>query len=99
MKNNLVFCFIQLTSEEVVTAFVNRCRQVNPLLNAIIDERFKKAVEDARKVDEFLRNDEMNVSELEKQKPLLGVPVTIKESCKVKGTFAEIFVINCFVFE
>lgn len=76
-----------MTSEEVVLAFIERCRQIDPLVHAIIDERFDDALRDARSVDVFLRNDEMNVSELEKIKPLLGLPITIKEACKVKGTF------------
>ncbi|XKL69083.1 hypothetical protein PGB90_006852 [Kerria lacca] len=75
----------QLTSERVVSAFIERCRQVNPIVNAIIDERFDDALKDARYVDSLIQRDEINFSELKTKKPLFGIPVTIKGSYKVKG--------------
>lgn len=74
----------QLTSEEVVTAFVERCKIINPILNAIVDERYNDAIQDARNVDKFLATTEMSESELACTKPFLGIPFTSKESTKAK---------------
>lgn len=75
----------QISSYEVVLFYINRIKEVNPILNAIADEQFSQALEDAKKVDEFLQSTKLSETELEKSKPLLGVPVTIKESCSLAG--------------
>ncbi|CAB0012854.1 unnamed protein product [Nesidiocoris tenuis] len=75
----------QLTSEEVTRAFAERCRQINSILNAIVDERFDDAIQDAKKVDEFLATTDMSESELAASKPFLGVPFTSKESTEAEG--------------
>ncbi|KAK7580759.1 hypothetical protein V9T40_001388 [Parthenolecanium corni] len=75
----------KLTSEEVVSAFADRCRLANGLVNAIIDQRFEEALRDARRVDTALRADTDNISALCATKPLLGLAVTVKENCRVKG--------------
>ncbi|XKL67283.1 hypothetical protein PGB90_002774 [Kerria lacca] len=75
----------ELTSEQVVNAFVERCRDINGLLNAIVEDRFAEALNDAKNVDEFIDNGQKTKEQMEKETPLLGVPVTIKESCKLEG--------------
>ncbi|XP_065221533.1 fatty-acid amide hydrolase 2-A-like [Planococcus citri] len=75
----------QLTSERVVKAFIERCQQVNGQLNAIIEDRFEAALEDAKNVDRIIQNNEKSVEQLAKEKPLLGVPITFKECLMVKG--------------
>ncbi|XP_043521092.1 fatty-acid amide hydrolase 2-like isoform X2 [Frieseomelitta varia] len=75
----------QISSEEVVRAYVERCIAVNPVLNAIVDQRYDTAIEEARKVDEFLASTPTTEEELAREKPLLGVPITVKESFAVKG--------------
>ncbi|XP_065221683.1 fatty-acid amide hydrolase 2-A-like [Planococcus citri] len=75
----------ELTSEQVVKAFIERCQQVNGQLNAIIEDRFEAALEDARNVDRLIRSNEKPIEQLAKEKPLLGVPVTFKECLMVKG--------------
>ncbi|XP_050082963.1 fatty-acid amide hydrolase 2-B isoform X1 [Anopheles aquasalis] len=76
----------RLRSEQVVQAYVNRCRQVNPLLNAIVEDRFEEALEDARSVDRQLAEGLLGTPEqLARDKPLLGLPVSIKESLAVEG--------------
>ncbi|OQR72549.1 fatty-acid amide hydrolase 2-like [Tropilaelaps mercedesae] len=77
-----------ITSEEVVRVFIARILEVNPLLNAVVTERFEKALEEARRADELVRNS--TPSQLAKEKPLLGVPITTKESNSVKGQCADI---------
>ncbi|GFX47874.1 fatty-acid amide hydrolase 2 [Trichonephila clavipes] len=75
----------QLSSTEVVKAYINRIKQVQPLVNAIVDERFSEAIQEAREVDEFLKETLKTEDELAEEKPFLGVPVTIKEAIAVKG--------------
>lgn len=73
----------ELKSEELVTAVIERIKEVNPIINAIAAERYEAALEEARQVDALiaagLSDDEA------KEKPFLGVPLTTKESQAVKG--------------
>lgn len=75
----------QLTSEQVVRAFINRCRLVQAYLNAIIDERYDSAIMEAMAIDEFLKTCELSEAELAVKKPLLGLPFTAKDSIQVTG--------------
>ncbi|OQR66990.1 fatty-acid amide hydrolase 2-like [Tropilaelaps mercedesae] len=79
----------KLTSEELVRAVIMRIREVEPLLNAVVDERFDGALHDAVKADEELAFYE-NMEELERTKPFLGVPFTVKDCISVEGLLAEI---------
>ncbi|XP_039756171.1 fatty-acid amide hydrolase 2-A-like [Pararge aegeria] len=72
----------ELKSEELVQAFIERIKQVNPLVNAIAAERFETALEEAREVDRLISE---GLTEELLSKPLLGVPYTTKESQAVKG--------------
>ncbi|KAK0083794.1 hypothetical protein PV325_008224 [Microctonus aethiopoides] len=74
----------KVSSEHVVTTFINRCKQVNGLLNVIVDERYDEAIEEAKEVDRLLaRSTDINM--LKATKPFLGVPFTTKESNEAKG--------------
>nr|XP_042907650.1 fatty-acid amide hydrolase 2-A isoform X1 [Parasteatoda tepidariorum]XP_042907651.1 fatty-acid amide hydrolase 2-A isoform X2 [Parasteatoda tepidariorum] len=75
----------QLKCEDVMRAYINRIRLVEPYINAVVDERYDEALEDARRVDRFLESGEKTVAEIERDEPLLGVPFTCKESIGVKG--------------
>ncbi|XP_034936011.1 fatty-acid amide hydrolase 2-A-like, partial [Chelonus insularis] len=75
----------ELTSEEVVTAYIQRCREVNPVINAIVENRFEAALEEARDVDRFIKSGVKTEEVLARDTPLLGIPVTVKESVSVKG--------------
>ncbi|XP_028163363.1 fatty-acid amide hydrolase 2-A isoform X3 [Ostrinia furnacalis] len=77
----------EITSEELVIAYINRVQEVNPLLNAVVEERYRAALEDAKEVDRCL-NEAIRTGTLEElvaAKPLLGVPFTVKESCSLAG--------------
>lgn len=50
----------------------------------MVSERFEQALEEARRADELVRNS--TASQLAKEKPLLGVPITTKESNSVEGS-------------
>lgn len=73
------------TAEQVILAYVERIREVNPLLNAISNDRFGEALDEARKIDEILSGESNEEREGLLKKPLLGVPVTVKESIACRG--------------
>ncbi|KAG7189062.1 hypothetical protein KM043_008643 [Ampulex compressa] len=75
----------KVTSETVVKAFVERCKEVNGLLNAVVEERYDDAIAEAKFVDVLIAKC-MDIEDLKlKDKPFLGVPFTTKESNEVKG--------------
>lgn len=67
-----------MTSEEVVQAYIDRCREVNPLVNAIVEDRFEEALDEARQIDADIAKGVRTVEEMERDTPLLGLPVTVK---------------------
>ncbi|XP_050069578.1 fatty-acid amide hydrolase 2-B-like [Anopheles maculipalpis] len=78
----------KVRSVDVVRAYVLRIREVNPLINAVVEERFEAALGEAAEADERVAacgGDAEAVGKLAKVCPLLGVPITVKESCSVKG--------------
>ncbi|XP_026672659.1 fatty-acid amide hydrolase 2-B-like isoform X2 [Ceratina calcarata] len=75
----------EVSSEEVVRAYIERCNDVNRSLNAIVESRFDAAVQEARNVDKFLAVVARTEEQLARDLPLLGVPVTVKESIAVEG--------------
>ena len=68
----------------MVRAYIERIKEVNPLLNAIVEERFTDAIEDAIRADKIIQTTPQLV--ILKNYPILGVPFTVKESCSLKGT-------------
>lgn len=77
--------FWQISSEEVIIAYVKRCKEVNPSINAIVEDCFDVAIQEAREIDNFLQSTTMDEAKIASEKPLLGLPVTIKESIAVQG--------------
>ncbi|XP_050293646.1 fatty-acid amide hydrolase 2-A-like isoform X2 [Anthonomus grandis grandis] len=75
----------KISALEVCKAYIQRIKDVNPILNAIVEDRFREALREAKQVDAYLQKTSLTLEEIEKFKPLLGVPVTVKESCGVKG--------------
>ncbi|XP_037911860.1 fatty-acid amide hydrolase 2-A isoform X3 [Hermetia illucens] len=75
----------QIKSEEVIRAYIERCKEVNPLLNAIVQDRFEKALREAIAIDEAIAKGEHSIEEMREKTPLLGLPVTVKESIAVEG--------------
>jgi fatty acid amide hydrolase 2 len=76
----------QVTSEEVVKAYISRIRDINPLLNSVVDSRFEAALLDARYVDRVVQTTNKSEEEIAKEKPFFGVPLSVKGSIAVKGT-------------
>lgn len=61
----------ELTSEEVVQAYIDRIKEVNPILNALVDSRYEAALEEARKIDKDIAIG--NIQEVDfQEKPFLG---------------------------
>lgn len=74
-----------MTSEDVISAYITRCKEVNPFVNAIVDERFGKALEESRQIDLMIRENGKSIKQMEDETPILGLPITVKESIAVKG--------------
>lgn len=74
---------MQLSSEQVVREYIKRLQVVGPLLNAVVEERFVEAINDAKKADIIVA--ETSPIYVITNYPLLGVPFTVKESIAVKG--------------
>ena len=69
-----------VSSTEVLEAYIEQIKRVNPALNAVVAERFDLALQEAQKIDEQIK------AGLDKEPPpLLGVPCTIKEMIKLEG--------------
>jgi len=71
----------ELSAVEVVDTFIERTRQVNPVLNALIADRFEQARVEAERADELVAA----TSDKQDLPPLLGVPFTAKEFISAKG--------------
>lgn len=78
---------VKVSCEEVVSAHIDRIKEVNKLLNAVVDERFNDAIEEAKQVDQYLAETDLTTEEIRTKKPFLGVPFTSKESTKAIGNF------------
>lgn len=68
-----------ITSEQITSALINHIIQVNDSLNAVVEDRFKLALEEAREKDK-----QIDQADFSKQL-LYGVPISIKEAFNVKG--------------
>ena len=73
------------TSEDVVRAYIDRIKQINPLINAVVDERFDAAVAESQSIDQQLQSLSPSQDSEILHKPLLGIPFTCKDSIAVKG--------------
>ncbi len=70
----------QVTSTELVDAYIQRIQAVNPRLNAVVATRYQLARQEAADADKATQE-----SKPEKLPPLHGVPCTIKEAFGLIG--------------
>lgn len=63
------------------------------MINAIVEDRFDVAIQEAREIDNFLQSTIIDEEKIASEKPLLGLPVTIKESIAVQGE-SHIFILR-----
>ncbi|MBX3273651.1 MAG: amidase [Sandaracinaceae bacterium] len=68
------------TSEAVVRAHIDRLREVNPVINAVVRARVREAIAEARAADARLAAEGPDALP-----PFHGVPCTIKESFQLTG--------------
>lgn len=71
----------EVSSAEVVEAFLKRIEEVNPKLNAVVQLAADRARAEAREADEAL-------SRGESKGPLHGVPITLKDSLDTEGVIS-----------
>lgn len=63
----------------MVSSYIERIKEIQPILNCVVSERFEEALEEAKKCDELLKSkDAPSVEFLAKEKPLFGIPFTTK---------------------
>ncbi len=74
-----------MRSEDVVQASIDQIRAVNPLLNAVVAERFEAALTTARMIDKVLDSGNIPENYSELNAPLLGLPFTAKEAFGIVG--------------
>jgi Asp-tRNA(Asn)/Glu-tRNA(Gln) amidotransferase A subunit family amidase len=67
----------EFTSAELTACAIDRAKQINPSINAIVHESFDLALEQAKKLD--------NEPELLQRSPVAGLPFLIKDLAEVKG--------------
>jgi len=67
----------EFTSAELTACAIDRARQINPSINAIVHESFDSAVEQAKQIDDK--------PELLQQSKVAGIPFLIKDLVEVKG--------------
>jgi len=76
----------EITSELLVRACIDRIKEVNSLVNAVVDTRFEAALEEARKCDRIIPTlSKLALDEVAVEQPFLGVPFSTKEGIRVSG--------------
>ena len=83
-------CVLQITAYDIVRAYIDRIRVIQPYLNVYVDERFSSALAEAQEIDRVLDSVSRGQRSLpdgwkEERAPFLGVPFAIKESMKFVG--------------
>lgn len=68
-----------------MAAFIERCKEANPYLNAVVEPRYEVALKEARVIDKMISSNDRTPDDLAKEYPLLGLPMTVKESIAVEG--------------
>ncbi|KAF8765141.1 Fatty-acid amide hydrolase 2 like protein [Argiope bruennichi] len=84
--------FLQLKSTDVVEAYIERIQEVDPYINATVDRRFQDALKEAHEADLLIASRKYTEEQLMNEKPLLGVPLTVKMVLFVKGKM----ITNCY---
>ena len=69
----------------MVQSYIDRCKEVNDHLNAIVENRFDDSLKEARQIDIEIKSGVRTVEQMERETPILGIPITVKESIAVKG--------------
>ncbi|XP_038272946.1 fatty-acid amide hydrolase 2 isoform X2 [Dermochelys coriacea] len=70
---------------DVVQAYIKRIEEINPLVNAVVKDRFDAALQEAHHVDKLLSEGHGDEDSLQEKFPFLGVPFTVKEAFALHG--------------
>lgn len=75
----------KVTSVQLISAYIARIRQVQAVINAVVEDRFEEALKEAEAADRLVASGTMSVEQMAREKPLLGLPLSVKNSIAVKG--------------
>ncbi|XP_060565331.1 fatty-acid amide hydrolase 2-like [Ruditapes philippinarum] len=75
----------ELMAEAVMDKYIKRVTELHEDLNTVVSRRFTEAIKEARALDEELDRNADDDKFSEKNKPLLGVPMSVKEAFSVTG--------------
>ncbi|XP_048400316.1 fatty-acid amide hydrolase 2-A [Stegostoma tigrinum] len=76
----------QVKCVDVIQEYINRIRDINPIVNAVVAERFASALKEAQQVDDRIAKGNEDEKLLEETVPYLGVPFTVKEAIALEGS-------------
>ena len=65
--------------------YIKRVTELHEDLNTVVARRFSDAIKEARMLDEELDQNANDEKFSEKNKPFLGVPISVKEAFSVTG--------------
>ncbi|MDY0406370.1 amidase [Virgibacillus sp. 179-BFC.A HS] len=68
----------EITCTEAVSDYIKQITKVNPRINAMVEERFTQAIEEAKEKD-------LQLNESTAKGDLFGVPISVKEAYDVAG--------------
>ncbi|KAH0953897.1 hypothetical protein HN011_003075 [Eciton burchellii] len=74
----------EITCYHLVSAYIERMKEVNVRINAVVGNRFSEAITEAKICDEQLKAGKFDIETLEREKPLFGLPFSVKETCALK---------------
>ena len=78
-------------------AYIRRIKEVNPIVNAVVAERFEDAVKEAEEIDRILDSGDVPDKYSETNAPFLGIPFTAKEAFGVVGKFYTCLLLSGFI--
>lgn len=79
----------KLKSVNLLKAYIARIQAVQPTVNAVVEERFSDALQEAAEADQLVASRAKSPEELAREKPFLGVPLTTKNCYAVKGMIQD----------
>ncbi|VDM95254.1 unnamed protein product [Thelazia callipaeda] len=87
----------EITSVDLIKAYVKRINEVNDIINAVVQMNFEDALVKAQEVDELLDNLDRSTVQFKNlvlEKPLLGVPFTLKDSIEADSLYCTIGILS-----
>ncbi|GBO10200.1 hypothetical protein AVEN_191568-1 [Araneus ventricosus] len=79
----------ELKSADVVQVYIDRIQEVDSCINATVDRCFQEALKEAKEADLLVASGKYTEEQLMDEKPLLGVPISVKMLLLVKGKYIK----------